>query len=505
MKENISTIFYHLAYYENNILPHLECYNNDSKGFYKSPLFTIRDTSLAIYNFIELGMLGNSDRPNIESCSNYRVGEQYLRIQGVLNAAYIQQESIKHIAQNNNLIDEFAYNNILGDIDKLPIITLRHKIASHNNKYLNKNNNKKTYDPYTIEQFTLAGHYLTLKNNRLIDERQRINLKELLQEYIGFICTCLAEMNKESMGNIQPAGETTVYIEPDTLPFLYEYQEHYYQNKDNLDNAPTSNNDMQYLFKYIKFYRDYIASIPLNRKDDSKDGASKDVLGDIQGQLKLNKKEDWSFITSSLDTITDTCLSIDNFILLGYIGNRDNVDHFCNIGEKYLRLYGALNAFYIQAEAICTLSHRNNLNNPSQIKSDMKLQEIIEARHKIAAHNSNYNNDLKSYNILPKSLKDYIVGITCNMEESTYHEVCIYDLVIIYLNFTKDVLYNICDKAINTIYRSNQEKLDELISELNDIKDNKEKDIYIYTDEDKKIIEERFYALWDKITNNTID
>jgi len=65
--------------------------------------------------------------------------------------------------------------------------------------------------------------------------------------------------------------------------------------------------------------------------------------GEFYDEYFKNHLDDWNVLCASMDTIVDTTLAIDYFKETG-IGQDD--------GEKYLRLYGLLQAVYMQQDAI---------------------------------------------------------------------------------------------------------------------------------------------------------
>jgi hypothetical protein len=108
----------------------------------------------------------------------------------------------------------------------------------------------------------------------------------------------------------------------------------------------------------------------------------------VKDTLKLNKAEDWSFICTALDVIGDTTLAISNFLEFGLEGHTDGND----FGEKYLRLYGVLNASYLQQFAVFSLYKRCNLEKLDDVKQELSNLKIYELRNKLGAHSTDYKN-----------------------------------------------------------------------------------------------------------------
>ncbi len=118
-------------------------------------------------------------------------------------------------------------------------------------------------------------------------------------------------------------------------------------------------NECQALHFYNDRFRDLI-----NDKAQRHNGGSESFDLFIQRSLKLNKVSDWSFICSSMDIINDSLLGIENFIRFG-IGGPTKYD---DLGEKYIRLYGVLNATYIQQQALLNLYRISNAPDPEFIE-----------------------------------------------------------------------------------------------------------------------------------------
>ena len=56
----------------------------------------------------------------------------------------------------------------------------------------------------------------------------------------------------------------------------------------------------------------------------------------------------------------------------------------------YLRLYGVLNAIYLQLGGIIDLMKLFNIREQKQIEKQLKSLEIIEFRNKVGSHTTKY-------------------------------------------------------------------------------------------------------------------
>lgn len=89
----------------------------------------IGDTSLSIDHFLRFGMDGVSRYDEI--------GEKYLRLYGVLNSTYIQQEAVFSICKLCQLSEQSDFRD---KIERLEIRDIRHRLGAHSIDYIDKEN-----------------------------------------------------------------------------------------------------------------------------------------------------------------------------------------------------------------------------------------------------------------------------------------------------------------------------------------------------------------------------
>ena len=127
------------------------------------------------------------------------------------------------------------------------------------------------------------------------------------------------------------------------------------------------------LESYSKKFRKLIN----NRRDELYESKDKSIK-DLKDLFCLKAVEDWSYICASMDIVDQTNDAIRNFLRFGLDGPTKYEDE----GERFLRLYGVLNATYIQQEAIKQIGKRVGL------KTDERgLRPIRDIRNKMGAHN----------------------------------------------------------------------------------------------------------------------
>ena len=62
-----------------------------------------------------------------------------------------------------------------------------------------------------------------------------------------------------------------------------------------------------------------------------------------------------------------------------------------DLGEKYLRLYGVLNATYLQQQAVLNLYKFFQCQGVKTKNHQFNEIEVVTLRHKLAAHSANYD------------------------------------------------------------------------------------------------------------------
>lgn len=143
--------------------------------------------------------------------------------------------------------------------------------------------------------------------------------------------------------------------------------------------------DKEYLDRQstIAIYAEILAGIyrytPVHeRNDDEK------YKFELAKNLKFDKISDPDLFKACIDVIDDTQFAVDEFNLNGLIIN-DN-----SLGERYLRLYGVLNAVYLQLGAILDVIRLFKVSDQKKLRRRLNSLKIIEVRNKLASHTTNY-------------------------------------------------------------------------------------------------------------------
>lgn len=154
----------------------------------------IGDTTLAIQNFLKYKLEG----PN--GTDNY--GEKYLRLYGLLNSTYLQQEAIYSLYKFNNVPDP---KKVSERIKQLKIFEIRNKIGAHSSEY--KANKGKEQAKYVVEAYipirhTLKGYYFEYLNNDKSPDPISVNLIECLTEHLTLIIELLDKTYEKAIKTI---------------------------------------------------------------------------------------------------------------------------------------------------------------------------------------------------------------------------------------------------------------------------------------------------------------
>lgn len=135
----------------------------------------VADASAAIRHFLQFGLNGPTKYDD--------VGEAYLRLYGLLSAAYIQQQAVLKIYELMNVPNP---KTLRQKLDTLEIRDLRHRLASHSTDYANKSTQSiETYVPIRIG---VGGYGCTYTDNETSSHKS-VNLENAVKSH----CTLLTE------------------------------------------------------------------------------------------------------------------------------------------------------------------------------------------------------------------------------------------------------------------------------------------------------------------------
>ena len=168
---------------------------------------------------------------------------------------------------------------------------------------------------------------------------------------------------------------------------------------------------------------------------------------ELTKKLKFEKETDFELLRACIDLLEDSQYAINEVYENGLITKSES--H----GEMYLRLYGVLNAFYLQSGAMLDLIRLFNMPNQKVIKEKLKTSKIIELRNKLGSHTTSYSipnsqKEIDFYKLAQSSISKWgndllIVG------KDGYEEV---DLIPIMKLFTKEIENTLEDLVTKELY-----------------------------------------------------
>ena len=146
----------------------------------------------------------------------------------------------------------------------------------------------------------------------------------------------------------------------------------------------------------------------------------------------------WNQLCSSLDVIGDSDLAISAYI---------NSEFGTDDEEKYLRLYGVLQALFLQQDAVTNLCE--SLGLPNNLTSYPKLKEIRDIRNDSIGHPTKRGNH-KSYHFISRAsitktgfqlISDY------GNNKTTFEDISVIDLIEEQRKYLSEIL----KKVINVL------------------------------------------------------
>jgi hypothetical protein len=179
----------------------------------------------------------------------------------------------------------------------------------------------------------------------------------------------------------------------------------------------------------------------------------------MANRLRFSQREDWMVFGACLYTFEDAAMAIR-----GYFATLKN-DHDKDF--EYLRLFGFLNACYLQFGALERLCAIIGIENKKAIISKVREHDLIQCRHMLASHTTAYDagNSTQSITIEQVSLggisATFIVNETLERKHVDFSKL--YDS---WATTTRILLYSIIRKFVMVIYKSSREKQAEYLGRL---------------------------------------
>lgn len=200
-------------------------------------------------------------------------------------------------------------------------------------------------------------------------------------------------------------------------------------------------------------------------------GTNEEINIKIKKKLKFQHECDILRFRSCIDLIEDTESAITHFSTFGLEKFNKRIGK--NFGEMYIKLYGILNAIYLQLNAIIEIYKICKIPNKKDIVSKFRNHRIFELRNIMGAHTSNFE-DKSDY--MPPNFNHNSFRITqmqLNAKGNNLHavdsfgnikEFDLYELVMSYNMLSEKVLYDGCDEYMDRLFRNSISKKTELFT-----------------------------------------
>ncbi|MDD4976857.1 MAG: hypothetical protein PHY93_21055 [Bacteriovorax sp.] len=179
----------------------------------------------------------------------------------------------------------------------------------------------------------------------------------------------------------------------------------------------------------------------------------RDFINEPRKKVNLLKNHKfWNQLCSSLVVIEDSDSAIS-----AYINSEFGTDN----GEKYLRLYGVLQALFLQQDAITNMCE--SLGLPNNLASHPKLKEIRDIRNDSIGHptkRGNYKSNYKSYHFISQAsitksgfqlISDY------KNNKTTFRDILVIDLINEQRRYLSEILKKVIN-ALKTEEKAHKEK-----------------------------------------------
>ncbi len=149
-------------------------------------------------------------------------------------------------------------------------------------------------------------------------------------------------------------------------------------------------------------------------------------------RLKFQKQTDWKRFRASIDLLDDT----ENGIISAFtyqLGDLENENN--DFGEINLRLYGILNAVYLQMNAFEEIATLLNYSSRSEIREIFTQLDIYKLRGIAGAHSVDYKYDKETLENNPEIYKTTSFRIVQTYLEKTGKKITVVDENDIWLEY----------------------------------------------------------------------
>jgi hypothetical protein len=196
---------------------------------------------------------------------------------------------------------------------------------------------------------------------------------------------------------------------------------------------------------------------------------------DYMKRLKFQKQTDWKRYRASTDLFEDT----ESAIIEAFKYQLGRLDRRNDFGERYLRLYGILNAVYLQIGALNSIANLLNFPSIENAMSEFRALPIYKLRNIAGAHTVNYSyepeearekgiHQKSSFRIIQYTLEETGRNIEALDENGIWHKFNLLEILKEYERMSfKFIVQLILHMTRTLIY--DKEQRNQLIKDLDDM------------------------------------
>lgn len=184
-------------------------------------------------------------------------------------------------------------------------------------------------------------------------------------------------------------------------------------------------------------------------------------LETLRRKLKLQGQYDYKILRTCIDLIQDTEYAIVDFAKYQLSKTRAKIPH----GEMYLRLYGILNAIYLQKQAVIQLAELVKHPAKKTVQQQLHNHRIHEIRHIAGAHTVNFfadnnsrfkseDNNLNYFRLTQCELKEDASNLTIVDCYGAIEKINLKELVYDYNLLSERLLTDVTEKYIKTLCKN---------------------------------------------------
>ncbi|WP_375558655.1 hypothetical protein ACE193_12955 [Bernardetia sp. OM2101] len=192
---------------------------------------------------------------------------------------------------------------------------------------------------------------------------------------------------------------------------------------------------------------------------------------EYQKRLKFQKLTDWKKFRASVDLLDDTEYALISFFTY-QLGDKSNTDN--NVGEIQLRLYGILNAVYLQIGAYKQLCNLMNYPKAKEAIRDLEQLDIYKLRNIAGSHTVDYMYDKDTIKNNPNVTKTTSFRIVqCHLEKTgskvvaldennLSYEFNVLECLTIYEKFATELLIDLLNHSIKKLVFDRNDRIEML-------------------------------------------